>query len=68
VGEGSCLSPDSLLIVCSVLTIAGVSLSLGRILDVGIVEEVLDADQELLDGDGWPPILVLVQQAQANSA
>ena len=59
--HGPCLSSDPLLVVGSVLTEAGVSLGLGRILDVGIIEEVLDAQQDLLDGDGRPPVLLLVQ-------
>jgi len=68
VGESSCLSPDPFLVIRSVLTIACVGLGLRGILDVGVVEEILDADQELLDGDGRPPILVLVQETQADGA
>ena len=35
---------------------------------VGIVEQVLDAQQDLLDGDGGLPALVLVQDAETHSA
>merc|ERR1740121_633761 len=35
---------------------------------VGVVEEVLDAEKDLADGDCWLPILVLVQDAQAHGA
>jgi len=46
----------------------GVGFSLGRVLDVGLIQQVLDSQQDLLDGDGRTPILLLVQQRQANSA
>jgi len=68
VGECSGLSAHALLVVGSVLAVGGVSLCLSRVLDVGIVEEILDADQELFDGDGRPPILVLVQETQADGS
>ena len=59
--HGSSLSPDPLLVIGPVLAEAGVGLGLGRILNVGVVEEVLDTEQDLLDGDGGPPVLLLVQ-------
>ena len=39
---------------------------MSRILDVGIVEKVLDAEEDLLDGNCWPPVLLLVQDGEAN--
>lgn len=45
-----------------------VRLGLGRGLRVGVVEEVLDAEEDLLDGDGWLPRLFLVQDRQADGA
>lgn len=45
-----------------------VGLGLGRILDVGLVEQVLDAEQDLFDCDRGAPVLLLVQQRQADGA
>ena len=64
--HGSSLGPDPLLVIGPVLAEAGVGLGLGRILNVGVVEEVLDAEQDLLDGDGGPPVLLLVQDGETN--
>ena len=60
-GHGSGLSPHPLLVVRPVLAEAGVGLGLGGVLDVGVVQEILDTQQDLLDGDGRPPVLLLVQ-------
>ena len=60
-GHGSGLGPHPLLVVRPVLAEAGVGLGLGGVLDVGVVQEVLDTQQDLLDGDGRPPVLLLVQ-------
>ena len=60
-GHGAGLGPHPLLVVGPVLTKAGVGLCLGGVLDVGVVEEVLDTEEDLLDGDGRPPVLLLVQ-------
>jgi len=68
VWKSSGLSSDSFLVVCSVLAISGVCFCLCGILDVGVVEEVLNANQELLDGNGRSPILILVQQTQTHCA
>ena len=65
-GHGPGLSPHPLLVVCPILAEAGVGLGLGGVLDVGVVEQVLDPQQDLLDGDGGPPVLLLVQDGQAN--
>ena len=59
--HGPGLSSDPLLVISPILTEAGVGLSLSRILDVGVVEEVLDAQEDLLDGDGRPPVFLFVQ-------
>ena len=66
--HGAGLSANSLLIFGAVLAIAGVGLGLGRVLDVGVVQEILDAEEDLLDRDGRPPILLLVQEGQADRA
>ena len=60
-GHGPGLGPHPLLVVRPVLAEAGVGLSLGGVLDVGVVQEILDTQQDLLDGDGRPPVLLLVQ-------
>ena len=49
-----------------VLAEAGVSLSLGGVLDVGVVEKILNAQQDLLDGNCGPPVFLLVQDRQAD--
>ena len=64
--HGSSLGPDPLLVIGPVLAEAGVGLGLGRVLNVGVVQEVLDPQQDLLDGDGGPPVLLLIQDGQAN--
>ena len=60
-GHGPGLGPHPLLVVRPVLAEGGVGLGLGGVLHVGVVEEVLDTQQDLLDGDGRPPVLLLVQ-------
>ena len=64
--HGSGLGSHSLLVISSVLTETCVRLRLGGVLDVGVVEEVLDAEEDLLDGDGGPPVLLLVQDGEAD--
>ena len=49
------------------LPVDSISFSLCRILNVGIIEEILDTQQDLFDGNGWPPILFLIQQWQTDS-
>mmetsp|Transcript_34846 Transcript_34846/g.93046 ORF Transcript_34846/g.93046 Transcript_34846/m.93046 type:complete len:208 (-) Transcript_34846:4-627(-) len=39
---------------------------LGRRRRVGVVQEILDAEQNLPDGDGRLPIFILIQDAQAH--
>lgn len=67
-GHGPSLGPHTFLIFQSVLTVDGVRLGLGGIFDVWLVQQVLDAEQDLFDGDGWAPVLFFVQQRQANRA
>lgn len=43
-----------------------VGLGLGGTVGVGIVEEVLNAEEHLLDGDGGTPSLLLVEDGEAN--
>ena len=59
--HGSSLSSHSLLIVSPVLTEAGVGLSLGGILDVGVVQEILNSQKNLLDRDSRSPVLLFIQ-------
>jgi len=35
-------------------------------LGIRIVEKILDAEKDLLDGDGWFPTFFLVQDGKAN--
>merc|ERR1719219_380311 len=65
-GPGLCSDP--LLVISPVLTEAGVGLSLGRILNVGVVKEILDPQQDLLDGYGRPPVFLLVQDGETHCA
>ena len=60
-GHGPGLGPHPLLVVRPVLAEGGVGLGLGGVLHVGVVQEILDTQQDLLDGDGRPPVLLLVQ-------
>ena len=64
--HGPGLGSDPLLVISPVLTEAGVGLGLSRVLNVGVVQEVLDTQQDLLDGDGRPPVLLLVQDGETN--
>ena len=65
-GHGPGLGPHPLLVVRPVLAEGGVGLGLGGVLHVGVVEEVLDTQQDLLHRDGRPPVLLLVQDGQAH--
>lgn len=67
-GHGSCLGAHSFLVLQSILAVDCVRLGLCRVLDVGFVEQILDAEQDLFDGDRRAPVLVLVEQRQANGA
>lgn len=64
--------PDNvldLLDVCRPVLLEHVKgLGLGRRIGVGVIEEVLDAQKDLLDGDGGLPGLVLVQDAETHGA
>ena len=44
----------------------GVGLSLCRVLDVGIVQQLLDAHQDLLDRDGGAPVLLVIEEGEAH--
>ena len=43
-----------------------VSISLSRGIRVGIVEEILNAEENLFDGNSWLPTFFLVQDREAN--
>ena len=60
------LSSHPLLVFGPVLAVACVRLRLSRVFDVGIIEKVLDAEEQLLDRDRGPPILLLVEQREAD--
>uniref|UniRef100_A0A0E9XE24 Uncharacterized protein n=1 Tax=Anguilla anguilla TaxID=7936 RepID=A0A0E9XE24_ANGAN len=62
------LCPHPLLVVHSVLTVYCVSFCLGRILYVGFIKKLLDTQQDLLDGDGRPPVLIFLQDGQTDGA
>uniref|UniRef100_A0A6B0TV42 Putative ubiquitin-conjugating enzyme e2 n=1 Tax=Ixodes ricinus TaxID=34613 RepID=A0A6B0TV42_IXORI len=64
--HGFCLCSDAFLVLQGVLTVDCVRLSLRGIFDVGFVEQVLDSEQDLFDGDGRSPVLLLVQQREAH--
>ena len=57
-----------LLVRLDILLEEVIRLRLGGRLRVRVVEEVLDAEQDLLDRDGGLPALVLVQYAEADGA
>jgi hypothetical protein len=59
---------NPLLVLGAILLKQVVRLCLGRRLGVRVVKEVLDAQQDLLDGDGGLPCLLLVENRQANGA
>lgn len=46
----------------------GEGFALCWVVRVGIVEQILNAQQDLLDGDGRFPALVLVQDAKADGS
>lgn len=52
---------DLALICGPILLEQVVSVGLGWRFGVGFVEELLDAEKDLLDGDGWLPTLLLIQ-------
>lgn len=58
----------ALLVLSAILLEHVVCLGLGGRVGVGIVQKVLDAKQNLLDGDGGLPSLLLVQNRQADGA
>merc|ERR1719445_222126 len=64
--HGSSLSSHSLLVISSVLAEAGVSLSLRWVLDVGVVQKILNSQENLLDRYSRPPILLFIQNGKAH--
>jgi len=59
---------DLFLVLGSVLLEDLERISLGRRFGIRIVEKVLDSQKNLLNGDGWLPCLLLVQNTEANGA
>lgn len=64
--HGSGLCSNTFLVLETVLTVNSVSLCLGRVLDVRLIQQILDSEQNLFDGDGRAPVLLFVQQRQTN--
>ena len=53
---------------CAVPLEQVVGVRLRRRVWVRVVEQVLDAEKDLLDGDGWLPSLLLVDDGEADRA
>ena len=51
------LSFYTLLVVSPVLTEASVLFSLNCVFNNGVIQEILNSEEDLLDNDGWPPVL-----------
>jgi len=64
--HGLGLGPNPLLVLETILTEDGVGLCLRGVLDVGVVEQLLDAHQDLLDGDSGAPVLLVIKQGEAD--
>lgn len=62
------LRPYPLLIVHPVLTVNCVSFCLCWILNVWLIQQLLDSQKNLFDGDSRSPIFVLLQDGQTHSA
>lgn len=62
------LCPYSLLVVHPVLTVNCVSFCLCWILNVWLIQQLLDPQKDLFDGDGGPPVFVLLQDGQTHGA
>lgn len=59
---------NTALVLRPVLLEQVVGVCLSRRLGIGVVEEILNSDKDLLDSDGWLPSLLLVQYGQADGA
>lgn len=59
---------DLLVVGSAVLAEEVVGLGLGRRLGVRLVEQRLDAEEDLLDGDGGLPAFLFVEDRQADSS
>jgi hypothetical protein len=59
---------DALLVLGAVLFEQVVCLSLSWGFGIGIVEEILHAEQDLFDRNRWLPRFLLVEDRQANSS
>jgi len=59
---------DLLLIRAPILLEEIVCFGLGRGFGVGIVEEILNAEQDLFDGNGRLPTFLLIQNAEAHGS
>uniref|UniRef100_A0A8D8U346 Uncharacterized protein n=1 Tax=Cacopsylla melanoneura TaxID=428564 RepID=A0A8D8U346_9HEMI len=67
-GHGSSLGSNPLLVLQSVLTVNCIRFSLCGVLNVGLVEKVLNTQQDLFDGNGGLPIFLFIQQRQTHRA
>jgi hypothetical protein len=59
---------DLLVVGSAVLAEQVVCLSLSRRLGVGLVQQRLNAEEDLLDGDGGLPAFLFVENGQANGS
>ena len=53
-----------LLIVSPVLKEASLLFSLNCVLNNGVIQEVLNSEENLLDSDGWPPVLLFFKNGE----
>jgi len=59
---------DLLVVGSAVLAEQVVGLGLGRRLRVGLIEQRLNAEEDLLDGDGGLPAFLFVEDGQADGS
>lgn len=59
---------DLLLVGSAILAEQVVGLGLGRRLGIGLVQQGLDAEKDLLDGDGGFPAFLFIENGQADGS
>lgn len=67
-GELFCLLSYPTFVGSCVFLEERVCLALRWVCGVGIVKQILNAEEKLLDGDCWLPALILVQDTQTDGA
>ena len=58
---------STLLVVSPVLTEASVLFSLNCVFNNGVIQEVLNSEEDLLGSDGWPPVLLFIKDGETHS-